>query len=134
MKLQDAALVLGVAADCRDEAQLKKAYKKMSLKHHPDRNRGDPSATQRFQRVHDAYESFMVALPEDGVEPDASDKSQYDPVAAIAAFKAHLEKKEINSWENFNDVYRGCSGIPRSKACGPRVNGNKPSPSIRRND
>ena len=34
----------------------------MSLKHHPDRNRGDSSATQRFQRVHDAYESFMVAL------------------------------------------------------------------------
>ena len=35
---------------------------------------------KRFQRVHDAYESFMVALPEDGVEPDASDKSQYDPL------------------------------------------------------
>ena len=84
-------LVFGGGADGRDEAQLKKAYKKMSLKHHPDRNRGDPSATQRFQRVHDAYESFMVALPEDGaVEVDPSDKSQYDPVAAIASFKAHL--------------------------------------------
>ena len=42
MKLQDAALVLGVAADCRDEAQLKKAYKKMSLKHHPRPQPGRP--------------------------------------------------------------------------------------------
>ena len=123
MKLQDAALVLGVAADCRDEAQLKKAYKKMSLKHHPDRNRGDPTATQRFQRVHDAYESFMVALPEDGGEPDPADKSQYDPVSAIASFKAHLEKKEVNSWENFNDVYRRLQRDPEVQ--GVRTQGER---------
>ena len=123
MKLQDAALVLGVDAGCKDEAVLKKAYKKMSLKHHPDRNRGDPTATQRFQRVHDAYESFMVALPEDGVEPDASDKSQYDPVSAIASFKAHLEKKEINSWENFNDVYRRLQRDP--EVVGVRTQGER---------
>ena len=123
MKLQDAALVLGVAADCRDEAVLKKAYKKMSLKHHPDRNRGDPTATQRFQRVHDAYESFMVALPEGEEEADLSDKSKYDPVAAIATFKAHLEKKEINSWENFNDVYRRLQRDP--EVVGVRTQGER---------
>jgi len=123
MKLQDAALVLGVDPACKDEAVLKKAYKKMSLKHHPDRNRGDPTATQRFQRVHDAYESFMVALPEDGGEPDPSDKSQYDPVAAIATFKAHLETKEINSWENFNDVYRRLQRDPEVQ--GVRTQGER---------
>lgn len=112
MMLQDAALVLGVAASCKDEAVLKKAYKKMSLRHHPDRNRGDPSATQRFQRVHDAYESFIVALPEDTGEADPADKSQYDAVAAISAFKAHLETKNIGSWENFNDVYQRIQNHP----------------------
>ena len=51
MKLQDAAGVLGVPASCRDEVVLKKAFKKESLRHHPDRNRGDEDATRRFQLV-----------------------------------------------------------------------------------
>jgi DnaJ-class molecular chaperone len=45
---------LGVAKDAND-ATIKKAYRKLSLKHHPDRNPGDPEAEQRFKDVQRAY-------------------------------------------------------------------------------
>ena len=49
--------ILGVEKDCTD-AQLKKAYKKMSLKLHPDKNQDDPEAQvpprapTTFRRTH----------------------------------------------------------------------------------
>ena len=104
MKLADAASVLGVAADCRDEAVLKRAFKKESLRHHPDRNRGDGDATRRFQLVNDAYEKFCAAVLEGG-GPVAAE-APYDAAAAAAAFKAHLEASEVGSWEAFADVHR----------------------------
>jgi hypothetical protein len=38
----------------------KSTYKKLALKHHPDRNHGDKSATQRFQQVRSSLLSWSV--------------------------------------------------------------------------
>ena len=38
--LEEAARVLGVSVECRDEKVLKLAFKKRSLEHHPDKNPG----------------------------------------------------------------------------------------------
>jgi DnaJ family protein B protein 13 len=46
---------LDVARDA-DEVTIKKAYRTLSLKYHPDRNHGDPSATLKFQEINEAYE------------------------------------------------------------------------------
>jgi molecular chaperone DnaJ len=46
--------VLGVARDA-DEAELKRAYRKLALQHHPDRNPEDPSAEERFKEASEAY-------------------------------------------------------------------------------
>ena len=59
MSAEEACEVLGVEADCVDEAALRKAFKRQSLIHHPDKNPGDPDATARFQRVGEALETLL---------------------------------------------------------------------------
>jgi curved DNA-binding protein CbpA len=41
---------LGIKVNA-EEAAASRAYKKLALLHHPDRNRGDKTATKRFQQV-----------------------------------------------------------------------------------
>ncbi|QID18171.1 molecular chaperone DnaJ [Nitrogeniibacter mangrovi] len=47
--------VLGVNRDV-DEADLKKAYRKLAMKYHPDRNPGNAEAEEHFKEVKEAYE------------------------------------------------------------------------------
>jgi len=47
--------ILGVEENAT-QAQIRTAYKKQSIKHHPDKNPNDPDATAKFQAVSDAYE------------------------------------------------------------------------------
>ncbi|KAI1001385.1 Mitochondrial protein import protein [Podosphaera aphanis] len=46
---------LGVSPSCT-EAELKKAYKLGALKHHPDKNRSNPAAAEKFKEISHAYE------------------------------------------------------------------------------
>jgi molecular chaperone DnaJ len=56
--------ILGVSKDA-NAAEIKKAYRKLSLKYHPDKN---PDGEDRFKEISEAY----------GVLGDANKKSQYD--------------------------------------------------------
>jgi molecular chaperone DnaJ len=47
--------VLGLAKDS-DDGSIKKAYRKMALQYHPDKNPGDHSAEDRFKEASEAYE------------------------------------------------------------------------------
>ena len=55
MAKQDFYDVLGVAQNA-DDNQLKKAYRKMAMQYHPDRNQGDDAAEHKFKEVNEAYD------------------------------------------------------------------------------
>lgn len=65
--VQDPYEVLGVQKTATQD-ELKKAYRKLALKHHPDKNPNDPRAPERFKKINKAYKILS----------DASKKRIYD--------------------------------------------------------
>jgi len=59
--------ILGVPKTASPE-EIKKAYRKVAMKYHPDRNPGDKSAEEKFKEAAEAYEILS----------DADNRSQYD--------------------------------------------------------
>ncbi|MEZ9626469.1 molecular chaperone DnaJ [Aliivibrio fischeri] len=67
MSKRDFYEVLGVSRDA-SERDIKKAYKRLAMKFHPDRNQGDDTAAEKFKEVKVAYEILT----------DAQKRSAYD--------------------------------------------------------
>src|SRR5215218_8958483 len=66
-KKRDYYEVLGVNKDASEE-EIKKAYRKLAMKHHPDRNPDNPKAEEHFKEAKEAYE----------VLTDANKRAAYD--------------------------------------------------------
>ncbi|MFM1984678.1 MAG: hypothetical protein RL723_1113 [Actinomycetota bacterium] len=64
--------VLGVAKDV-SEAELKKTYRKLSRKYHPDTNPGDAKAEAKFKEISEAY----------SVLSDSKERAEYDQMRAM---------------------------------------------------
>ena len=45
-----------------DDAALKSAFRKLAMKHHPDKNGGCPDATARFKELNDSTVVVLVAM------------------------------------------------------------------------
>ncbi|MFW0170343.1 DnaJ C-terminal domain-containing protein [Rothia sp. P5766] len=71
---QDFYKVLGVA-ESASEADIKKAYRKLARKYHPDQNPGDTAAEKKFKEVSEAYD----------VLSDAKQKEEYDQIRKYGA-------------------------------------------------
>ena len=52
--------ILGVPKNASDE-DIKKSYRKLAMKYHPDRNQGDASAEVKFKEAKEAYEMLSDA-------------------------------------------------------------------------
>ncbi len=55
MSKEDYYKTLGTSKSASSD-ELKKAYRKLAMKYHPDRNKGDPSAEKKFKEINEAYE------------------------------------------------------------------------------
>ena len=72
-KKEDLYGVLGVARDA-DEDAIRKAYRKLARRHHPDVNPGDASAEERFKKISEAY----------AVLSDAERRRNYDEFGEVS--------------------------------------------------
>src|SRR5947208_17165160 len=83
MAKRDYYEVLGVNRDADEEA-IKKAYRRLAMKHHPDRNPDDPKAEELFKEAKEAYE--ILADVNKRAAYDRYSRSRVDgPRAGMAA-------------------------------------------------
>ena len=69
--IDDPYKVLGVSPDASDE-EIKRAYRRLAKKYHPDLNPGDEEAARKMQEVNTAYEQIKnpeKAAPSGGYDP-----------------------------------------------------------------
>ena len=75
---QDYYEVLGVAKTATDD-EIKKAYRRLAMKYHPDRNGGDKAAEEKFKAVGEAY--GVLSDPQKRAAYDRFGKAGVDPNA-----------------------------------------------------
>ena len=75
MAQQDYYAVLGVPASASQD-EIKKQYRKLAAKHHPDKNPTDPKAADKFKGISEAYQTLG----------DAAKRKQYDEMRRLGAF------------------------------------------------
>lgn len=88
------------------EEQIRKSYRRLALKYHPDRNQGDPRAEERFKVIAEAY----------GVLIDPVKRSQYDqwqgakahagPAGERFAYTQEEILRDVFKDPRFNSVFR----------------------------
>ncbi len=94
MKDRDYYKILGVDKNASAE-EIKKAYRKLALKYHPDRNKGDPKAEERFKEISEAY----------AVLSDKEKRAQYDRFGS-AEFHNKFSQEDIFKNFDFSSIFR----------------------------
>jgi len=86
--------ILGVAKDS-SPTDLKKAYRKLALKYHPDRNPDDKKAEEKFKQVSEAY----------AVLSDPEKRKQYDTFGSTD-FRQRFSQEDIFRGSDLGDILR----------------------------
>ncbi len=93
MSESDYYKILGVDKKA-SEAEIKKAYRKMAMKYHPDRTKGNKSAEEMFKKISEAY----------AVLSDKEKRKQYDTFGA-SGFSQRYSQEDIFRGFNFGDIF-----------------------------
>ncbi len=95
VKERDYYEVLGVSKNASND-ELKKAYRKLALKYHPDKNQGDKTAERKFKEAANAY----------GVLSDPKKREMYDLRGS-----AGLEDMGFQGFESSSDIFSSFGDI-----------------------
>ncbi len=115
--------VLGVSRGA-SEADIKKAFRKLARKYHPDVNPGDKTAEHKFKEINEAYE----------VLSDAKKRQQYDqfghaafeagfgqgPSGTGPGFEGFTQGAEYFRGGGFEDIFGNMFGEREARQRGPR--------------
>ncbi|MDP5228468.1 MULTISPECIES: DnaJ C-terminal domain-containing protein [Arthrobacter] len=93
---KDFYAILGVAKDASD-ADIKKAYRKLARKYHPDTNAGDAEAEKKFKDITEA--NSVLSNPED--------RQQYDAIRAMGGGARFAPGGHNGNAGGFEDLFGG---------------------------
>ena len=96
---KDFYATLGVAQDASEE-DIKKAYRKLARKYHPDKNPGDTSAEQKFKEIGEANQ----------VLSDPQQRQEYDAVRQMARGGARFSGGAGGAEDVFSSMFGGGGG------------------------
>src|SRR6266851_2700151 len=101
-KKRDYYEVLGVGRSTSEE-EIKRAYRKLAVKFHPDKNPDDPHAEEKFKELGEAYDVLM----------DADKRAAYDRFghAAFEQAGASFRGGFHDPFDIFREVFGGGGGI-----------------------
>jgi len=124
MDYKDYYKVLGVskAASADD---IKKAFRKLARKYHPDVNPGDKKAEEKFKEINEAYE--VLSDPDkrrkyDTLGPNWQEQFGFQPGAGRRTYSYRGSPMDFDSATGFSDFFEALFG--RSSAAGSRTNRN----------
>jgi curved DNA-binding protein len=98
MAAKDYYDILGVNKKASDE-EIKRAYRKMAMKYHPDRNPNKKEAEERFKEINEAY----------AVLSDQEKRKQYDTFGA-EGFRQRFTQEDIFRGFDFDEILSGLFG------------------------
>ncbi len=96
---EDYYSILEVSRDASAE-DIKKAYRKLAMKYHPDRNPGDKAAEEKFKQISAAYE----------VLGDANKRQRYDQLGHDMYTKGNAGGSGMSAEDLFSQVFGGAGG------------------------
>lgn len=106
MSKRDYYEVLGVAKNA-SEAEIKKAFKRLAMKHHPDRNLDDSSAEEKFKEAKEAYD--VLSDPQKRTAYDQFGHAGVEPGMGAGAGAGGASFSDIFG-DVFGDIFGGMHG------------------------